>query len=172
MKHSDFKIGMIFYMSTGQAWRCTDVGCRTINAIELPDHLSKDWFNGPPYAVQEIVFDEYDMLGAYRDVKELIEERIASAKRSAHPGFPQEVMEIMVRSWSNRDEYPHKKLLSIDRVNLANEILHPYSAVKEGENWQILVYLPFEKEFRKITEASFIALEPATEDAYVKRSLK
>jgi hypothetical protein len=172
MKHSDFKIGMIFYLCTGQAWRCTDTGSRTINAIELPDHLSKDWFNGPPYAVQEIVFDEHDMAGAYCDVKGLIDERVASAKNSAHPGFPQEVMEIIVKSWSNRDEYPRRKLLTIDRINVEGEILHPYSAVREGEQWQILVYLPFEKEFREIVEAEFIVLEPATEEAYVKRSLK
>jgi hypothetical protein len=60
MKHSKFKIGMEFTTGAGR-WRCTDVGTRTIAAIRL--HLDHDpsWYNGPPYAVSETVFDEYGM---------------------------------------------------------------------------------------------------------------
>lgn len=82
MNHSDFKIGTLFRSGHGFAeWRCTDVGTRVITAIRL-DRVEKcvmengekktiimrftqardeGWFNGPPYAVHETVFDEDDM---------------------------------------------------------------------------------------------------------------
>lgn len=55
---SDFHIGLEFWTETGQ-WRCTDVGTRTICALKV-DSVGADWLNGPPYAVVESVFDEYD----------------------------------------------------------------------------------------------------------------
>jgi hypothetical protein len=63
MKHSDFTIGQEFLCGE-KRWRCTDKGTRTIVAIGLDEH-SEDlsWFNGPPYAVPETVFDEEDMKG-------------------------------------------------------------------------------------------------------------
>jgi len=43
-------------------WRCTDIGSRVIVAICLSDHIEdSSWFNGPPYAVSEEVFDEDSM---------------------------------------------------------------------------------------------------------------
>ena len=59
MKHSDFKIGLEFLTATGR-WRCTDVGARTVAAIRLDLDLDHDpaWYDGPPYAVVECVFDE------------------------------------------------------------------------------------------------------------------
>lgn len=77
MDHSDFFIGMEFVTDTSQ-WRCTDVGTRTIIAINISQanvvrqtddgrvvseqvDNDKSWFNGPPYAVAERVFDEHDL---------------------------------------------------------------------------------------------------------------
>ena len=57
MKHSDFKIGTEFLTETGR-WRCTDVGARTIAAIRLDLDHAPAWYNGPPYALVEHVFDE------------------------------------------------------------------------------------------------------------------
>jgi hypothetical protein len=80
MKHSDFQIGAEFWCG-GRQWRCTDIGTRTIiairvdsvevgsNAPELRRTLTRaeaeaeGWLNGPPYAVLERVFDEYDQDG-------------------------------------------------------------------------------------------------------------
>jgi hypothetical protein len=62
MKHSDFKIGREFLTASGR-WRCTDVGKRTIAAIKLDHDHDPHWYNGPPYAVLEHVFDEYDIEG-------------------------------------------------------------------------------------------------------------
>jgi hypothetical protein len=58
MTYDDFSIGTEFYTDTGR-WRCTDKGTRVIVAIHL-DKDDESWYNGPPYAVTEHVFDEYD----------------------------------------------------------------------------------------------------------------
>ena len=82
MKRSDFAIGQEFWCGC-KRWRCTDVGSRVIVAIcleahekisfmpvEGPEDSSREvrsitsdpqWFAGPPYAVAESVFDEYDV---------------------------------------------------------------------------------------------------------------
>ena len=62
MEHGDFAIGAEFLTETG-TWRCTDIGTRTIVAIKVSDHDDPSWFNGPPYAVVEVVFDEDDQQG-------------------------------------------------------------------------------------------------------------
>lgn len=75
MYFSEFEIGAPFYCA-GKAWRCTDKGQRVIVAICLEpvaveslnaqgergtkQDSDPSWFNGPPYAVAEAVFDEYD----------------------------------------------------------------------------------------------------------------
>lgn len=64
MNHNEFEIGKRFYTETG-AWQCTDMGSRTVIAVRLDARTSADpsWLNGPPYAVAEHVFDEYDLEG-------------------------------------------------------------------------------------------------------------
>ncbi len=80
MKHSEFTIGGTFWCGSRQ-WRCTDIGSRTIVAIRLDEvevgsnvpelrrtlnraeAEAEGWFNGPPYAVSESVFDEYAIDG-------------------------------------------------------------------------------------------------------------
>lgn len=82
MDRSEFSIGTEFRCG-GKVFRCTDVGTRTVIAIRV-DHLEiatardrelskvvlmtaeaekEGWFNGPPYAVLEMVFDEDDFEG-------------------------------------------------------------------------------------------------------------
>lgn len=74
MELGDFRIGESFWTYTGDEWRCTDIGTRVVVAIKLGPHevvttaangqtstrLDDDpsWFNGPPYAVEESVWDE------------------------------------------------------------------------------------------------------------------
>jgi hypothetical protein len=65
MKRSEFQIGKRFHCG-GKGWLCTDVGTRTILAIEIVDPDPDDWMHGPPYAVAEVVFDENDMPGCTR----------------------------------------------------------------------------------------------------------
>jgi len=62
MNISDFKIGEKFFCGSKE-WQCTDKGSRVIVAIHLDPTQNSSWFNGPPYAVSESVFDEYSMEG-------------------------------------------------------------------------------------------------------------
>jgi hypothetical protein len=62
MNHNEFKIGIEFRCGV-KLWRCTDVGSRVIIAIEIDDRADQTWFDGPPYAVAEHVFDEYSQKG-------------------------------------------------------------------------------------------------------------
>ena len=51
-------------MTGSGTWRCTDVGTWVIVAIRIDDHPDDtSWYNGPPYAVAEHTFDEYDQQG-------------------------------------------------------------------------------------------------------------
>ena len=77
MKLQDFHIGREFWTETGP-WRCTDVGSRTICAIQLGPvdivRVGEDgtescrreadptFLEGPPYGVVEHVFDEFEGL--------------------------------------------------------------------------------------------------------------
>ena len=87
MERSQFKIGGTFWCA-GRTWRCTDIGTRTIVAIRvdsvevgsnMPEHRrtvsrteaeAEGWFNGPPYAVAETVFDEDDQGGCTPEPEE------------------------------------------------------------------------------------------------------
>ena len=62
MEHKDFRIGLEFLCGGGR-WRCTDVGRRTVVAIALDRDNDPSWYNGPPYTVAEVVFDEDDLKG-------------------------------------------------------------------------------------------------------------
>ena len=59
MKHEEFQIGCEFRCG-GKIWICTDVGSRVTTAIEKNEE-DESWHNGPPYALAETVFDEFDM---------------------------------------------------------------------------------------------------------------
>lgn len=64
MKLEQFRIGVEFTTDDGtRRWRVTDVGTRTVAAIRLQPGQDDSWYNGPPYAVLEQVFDEYDIEG-------------------------------------------------------------------------------------------------------------
>ena len=62
MQHHAFRVGEPFW-SGGHRRRCTDIGTRVITAIKLDHEDDPRWYNGPPYAVAETVFDEDDMAG-------------------------------------------------------------------------------------------------------------
>ncbi len=91
MELSDFAIGETFWTHAG-AFRCTDVGTRVVVAVKLgPREVCEgprsvdgelritkridddpSWLNGPPYAVEEVVFDENELLGCFRTEAELL----------------------------------------------------------------------------------------------------
>lgn len=67
MEHKDFRVGQTFWTATG-TWHCTDLGMRTVIAIKVTDPRD---LHGPPYSVQEHVFDEHDVEGCYRSEAEM-----------------------------------------------------------------------------------------------------
>ena len=90
MTLDEFTIGHEFWCSE-RRWRCTDVGTRVVVAIRVDEAkiatLHEDrttttrtiggeeaerigWFDGPPYGVAEVVFDEYDLEGCTLTRKE------------------------------------------------------------------------------------------------------
>ncbi len=93
MELSDFAIGETFWTHAG-AFRCTDIGTRVVVAVKLgPREVGRaekvdgelritkridddpSWLNGPPYAVEEVVFDENELLGCFRTEAELLGRR-------------------------------------------------------------------------------------------------
>jgi hypothetical protein len=54
---SDFKIGEDFLCGDNK-WKCTDIGTRTITAINVDASLHPSWLVGPPYVLNEASFDE------------------------------------------------------------------------------------------------------------------
>ena len=86
----DLVIGETFWTYHG-AFRCTDIGPRGVVAGKLgPREIARaervdgelritkridhdpSWLNGPPYAVEEVVFDENELLGCFRTEAELL----------------------------------------------------------------------------------------------------
>lgn len=163
MKHSEFYIGLEFMAGAGFWWRCTDVGTRTILAIRL-DHDDSNWYQGPPYIAQEVVFDEREIERCYLSKSDAIAAAIHESKTSGHPGYPHEAVAFMSeRRWNDHaTRYPHQGVLRFDRRWSDGEILHPYAGLKEGETWIVEVYLPFLNVYNRLAERDFIALPIAS----------
>lgn len=111
-------------------WRCTDVGRRTILAIELNPDLEEAWLAGPPYVVREVVFDEIEMERAFRSTDEAISQSLEALEDETQPSIPAEAARLMLRAEleTASRKYPRQRLLLINRVDTAGEILHPYAA--------------------------------------------
>jgi len=71
MKHSDFKIGQFFFSNAGK-WICTDIGTRTIVAVNYDRRMDPNGPIGPPYAEAESVFDEYDVEGCSLTIDDVV----------------------------------------------------------------------------------------------------
>ena len=90
MELSNFVIGETFWTHHG-AFLCTDIGTRVVVAVKLgPSEIARaesvngelritkriddnpSWLNGPPYAVEEVVFDENELLGCFRTEADLM----------------------------------------------------------------------------------------------------
>jgi len=159
MQHSDFHIGLEFFASAGFRWRCTDVGSRTIVAIRL-DHEDPNWYRGPPYIAEEVVFDEKEVEHCHQTDTDAIRSAMDELRTSDHPGYPGEDVTKMMKARLADAEYryPHTAMLRFDRCTPEGEILHPYYGRKDGDQWVVLIYLPFKKGFSEMSEQEFIAL--------------
>lgn len=167
MKIQDFKIGETFYASAGFEWLCTDKGSRIITAIMLDEEKDEAWFKGPPYALEEIVFDEHSMQACFQNVDNLLSERISKLEESSHPNF---LAEDIFKMFKEKDRnYPRKKLLERDRVSTEGYVFHPYAAQKKNNQWIIKVFELFSREFLEVNEDEFVKMSLSTEEALSKR---
>lgn len=170
MKIQDFEVGKHFYGPAGFKWLCTDKGSRIITAIMLDDDKDESWFKGPPYSLEEKVFDEYEMESCYSNTKNMILDRVDSIETSSHPNF---LAEDMFKMFKEKDRnYPRKKILKRDRTSIEGYILHPYGAHQEKNEWFIKVFELFSREFLEIHEDDFVKLTFSNEEDLRKRKLK
>lgn len=165
MKLSDFHIGLKFFAGAGFRWRCTDIGSRTVLAIRLTGR-TPEWLAGPPYIVDEVVFDECGMERCYLTQEDAILAAKYEHESSGHPGYSSEAVGIMIEAEFGEEtgDYPNPRVLRFDRRRADGEIIHPYAARRDGQDWSILVHLPFLSVFEEIPEADFIAMPIASKE--------
>lgn len=173
MKLKNVRIGTEFQTSEGRLWRVTDVGTRTLSAIviETPERTLPDgipdasWLNGPPYIVEEVLFDEQDIDGAFVSADEDLLEDLR--RRSAHPGFPNEIMGVLLDlddRLAGAPTHPVPRILRFDRWDPSvMDVLHPYAARRTDDGWAVKVYRLFAKTFEERTDTAFVALKLARE---------
>lgn len=164
MKHSDFSIGTRFLTAVG-VWICTDVGTRTIAAIRVPDDTEEElmgasvnqWLQGPPYVLEERLFNEKEMAAAYRDWTHAIVDGL----KSRHPGF---LSEDAQRVMSGRRVLRHHKALFDNERLRGDELLHPYDLKGEGSATEIQVLEVFTRTWTSLPVSEFLALPIPTDD--------
>lgn len=160
MNLSDFYIGLEF--TAGPFWwRCTDVGTRTVVAVRLVEE-DLIWYKGPPYMVEEVVLDEKQIASCHLTQDNNIQEALLEADVSEHPGYPSDAVTHMMRFRLEGQAYPRRKLLRFDRVRADGEILHPFAARQDSEDWVIRLYLPFPQAYHEMPEKEFVALQIST----------
>lgn len=169
MNHSDFKIGLEFMSVGGFPYRCTDVGRRTIAAIALTEG-GQAWFEGPPYAVNEKVFDELDIANCALNAEGAIRAAIAESETGLHPSYPNEAIKTFMEARSSPDyiAYPNKPLLRLTKV-LGGDIYKAYGVRKDGGFWILQCFCLFDDEFIEIPERLFLESPIATDDDYRAR---
>lgn len=177
MKIEEFKIGKTFYGAAGFLWLCTDKGTRTIAAIRMDPSKASVWFEGPPYNVNELVFDEIDMDGCYTSEIDMLNNTVDHSTKSLHPNYSAKDSLKMVkeRVKDNREYYFIKKSMPInnailkrDRVNDQYQILHPYSMIKDGPSWYIKVFDIFNGTYEIIHEDVFVKFHIAQRSDFEK----
>lgn len=168
MRHADFHIGLEFVSTAGSRWRCTDIGTRTILAVEL-NRTGSIWYQGPPYIVSETVFDEYDIGRCYLSDAEAKEASIREHKTAGHPGYSTVAILCMMEAELDT-AYPNKGVLRFDRCRSDGEILHPYGGRLAGDVWLVELYLPFTERFEVMSEVGFITLPRASDADILKRA--
>lgn len=146
--------------------------------VEIPAGTRiQDWLRGPPYLLDETVFDEKDMALAYRTVQEAVERSI----NSNHPGFLQEASKKMMDQDIKRmkqrfsgEPVPAieplmKNLCRYERI-VGGAVLHAYDWDDDGTVIHALDV--YERTWKKVALADFLAGRVATEEDYAARNDK
>lgn len=126
--------------------------------------MTRTGYQGPPYIAKEVVFDEHEIERCHVTEEEAIRTAIHEADTSGHPGYPNDVLNHMMRARFETPDapYPHRGVLRFDRRASDGEILHPYAGRKDGKQWAVRLYLPFRQSYSEMAEREFIALPIAT----------
>jgi hypothetical protein len=164
VKLADFRLGLEFIGPTGLKWRCTDIGTRTVAAINLV-HEDPAWYRGPPYIIREVVLDEKDMEACHRDIDELLAERHEKTPASYLPRcVSEDFFQLLQEDSGPLARYPNRRLLRFDRLRGDGEVLHPYSArqAHNGE-WLLQILLTLPRTYIEMREADFILLPVQSE---------
>ena len=104
--------------STGHRWRVTDLGTRTFLAVDVTSAASlypsdPSWLNGPPYAVPEVTWDEYDFpvlaalpnidwspLGARRALDDLLQAvKVVTVDWKGQDGTQSELLDALTTAY-------------------------------------------------------------------------
>ena len=167
MKITDFKINEKFFASGGFAWLCTDIGTRTITAIFLDPEKDDNWFVGPPYSVDEQVFDEHMIKTCYKSLQTMITDRVT--KNNYHPGFHSEdVFKMFDELEIDEEKYNFLghdcKILNREKISPDYRILHPYSREYIDDVWYVNVFDVFNHTYETVNEDIFVGYRFSTED--------
>lgn len=157
---SDFHIGLTFFNCLGD-WRCTDVGSRTIAAIRTADQLPAAWYEGPPYAVEERLFNEQDMARSFVTLKDAITDR--RDKYSIKHEHVMRMMDASLEMWKLKRPYPKDRhaIFEIDRLSHDGQLLHPFSAKRRKGYWAIQYFVPSAEQYGEMPENDFVGLARA-----------
>ncbi len=166
MKHSDFYVGLIFNTAVG-SWRCTDIGTRTISGIYLDEELDEIWFVGPPYVVQEVLFDELDFRRCFADIKEALNERVQDVDYFISMENMKKIMASL--SESKEVKYPREALFRLDRQTKTGALIQAKGArlisgsfnkdiMIDERKWELICFMPYKETFITMTENDFIKL--------------
>lgn len=153
MKISDFYIGLEF-QNSAQSFRCTDVGTRTISAIAL-DKDDEGWYVGPPYMVDERLFDERAIKSLFLDSAQAVHQSVTEGNDTGL-SYPNDAVKIMMAQKYSPQmaDYRNKPLLRHDKV-IDGEIHHPYAAELLDGSWVVLSFIPYLERFTSTPEAAF-----------------
>lgn len=153
MEISDFHIGLVFSDAV-QSYRCTDVGTRTITAIAL-NKDDERWYVGPPYMVDEIIFDEQDIKRLFVTAQQALLKAVIELDQTDLTFTFAAVKAMKLAKFAPAmADYPNKALLRHDKL-IGGEVHHPYAASKIGDGWVVKSYMPYLDAFSETPEAEF-----------------
>lgn len=170
MKISDFYKGLEF-QNAARRFRCTDVGSRTISAIAL-DKEDERWYVGPPYMVDELLFDEKSLKYLFVTVDQAVEQSLQEVDEIALTYSHAAAKAMRAAKFDPKmAEYPNKALLRHDKL-IDGEIHHAYAAERCGDGWLVKSYLPYLEVFAETPEAEYRDSPMAVHQDYVDSMIR
>lgn len=165
MKLQQFEIKKSFYLQNGDEYICTDICQHSIVAIFKNPRLKDIWFQGPPYVLEEVIFEEKDFYSCFENKADI---KIISPPDPLYISFfsTEEVQYLKNHKVKISSQYSRLKILDYDRKSSNGDILHPYFIEKEKEEWIVHFVNLQDKYFDTMSEKSFLLLPTAQDQDY------